>query len=152
MGNNLRRKRPVIIRRQSTKRRRRSEQQHPGDSGTANVIYSDWTTVTFTSSGAVYSGSINAPKLTAEVLDKSEIGVYERTIIAFPSASTTYSKLPYSNESRWVKIDLEVGKIIIRSNVNSISTYRYVLIPGGVQASAAVTRPDLSNYRDVVRF
>ena len=66
------------------------------------------------------------------MLDKGEIGVYERTIIAFPSASTTYSKLPYSNESKWVKIDLEVGKIIIRSNVNSISTYRYVLIPGGV--------------------
>ena len=116
------------------------------DPGTANVIYSDWLSVTFTNSGGVYSGTINAPKLTADILNKGEIAVYERTMIGFPPTTATYAKLPYTNGTTWIRINMEVGKIIIRSNNASISTYRYVLIPGGVQASAASTNLDMNDY------
>ena len=123
-----------------------------GDKGTANVIYSEWSSITFTNSGGVYSGTINAPKLTTDVLNGGEIAVYERTMIGLPPTTTTsYSKLPYTNGTKWVKVDLEVGKIILRSNVNSISSYRYVLIPGGMEASAAA-HVDLGNYNAVKRF
>lgn len=124
-----------------------------GDAGTANVIYSDWDAISFTSSGGIYSGAINVPKLTTDILNKGEVAVYERTIIGLPpSATTSYTKLPYTNGSKWVKIDLEVGKIIIRSNSNSISSYRYVLIPGGVQASMAGVPLDISSYKAIEDF
>lgn len=123
-----------------------------GDPGTANVIYSDWLSVTFTNSGGVYSGTINAPKLTTDILNKGEIAVYERTMIGFPPTTATYSKLPYTNGTTWVRINMEVGKIIIRSNNASISSYRYVLIPGGVQASAASTNLDMDDYPAVQQY
>lgn len=123
-----------------------------GNTGTANVIYSDWSSITFTNSGGVYSGTINAPKLTADILNKGEIAVYERTVIGLPPSTTNYTKLPYTNGSKWVKVDMEVGKIIIRSNVNSIFSYRYVLIPGGVEASAAARYLDFNDYGAVKSF
>lgn len=123
-----------------------------GNTGTANVMYSDWVSVSFTNSSGVYSGTISAPKLTAEILNKGDIAVYERTMIGLPPIATTYSKLPYSNGTKWVKVDIEVGKIIIRSNTNSISTYRYVLISGGVQASSAARYLDFSDYDAVKSF
>lgn len=123
-----------------------------GDTGTANVIYSDWLSVAFTNSGGVYSANINAPKLTEEVLNTGDVAVYERFAIVFPTGSTTYSKLPYAQDSDWVKVEISVGKITLRSNTNhNLSTFRYVLIPGGVQASA-IGHLDLANYRAVHNF
>ncbi|MEC3881259.1 hypothetical protein [Parapedobacter sp. 10938] len=123
-----------------------------GDTGTANVIYSDWASVTFTNSGGVYSGTIEAPKLTADVLNKGDVAVYEKFSIIFPTASTTYNKVPYSQGSNWVRVELSVGEITVKSNTNhSFSTFRYVLIPGGVQASAA-SNLDLTDYRAVRYF
>lgn len=124
-----------------------------GGTGTANVIYSDWASVSFSNSGSVYLGTIDAPKLTTDVLNKGEIAVYERTIIGIPPTSVTnYAKLPYTNGSKWINVNMEVGKIILRSNGNSISSYRYVLIPGGVQASAVARHLDFSDYNAVQDF
>lgn len=123
-----------------------------GDTGSANVIYSDWLSVTFTNSGGVYSGTINVPKLTADILNKGEIAVYERTMIGLPPTTAVYSKLPYTNGTTWIRVNMEVGRIIIRSNSNSISTYRYVLIPGGVQASATARYLDFGDYGAVKSF
>ena len=105
-----------------------------------------------TNSGGVYSGTIDAPKLTADVLNKGDVAVYEKFSIIFPTASTTYNKVPYAQGSNWVRVELSVGEITVKSNTNhSLSTFRYVLIPGGIQASTA-SHLDLTDYRAVRHF
>jgi len=125
-----------------------------GDTGTANVIYSAWTNVTFTplildtiSPGVVdttWGGTLAAPKLTADLLSKGKIEVYYNfgtvanpDVVPLPLTDLIFTGLN-------IQIDLAVGNIFLSSNGNVTSgrlqgpnsgQYRYVLIPGSVPAS-----------------
>lgn len=113
-----------------------------GDTGVANAIYSAWTNVTF--SGAVLqtgdtvtTATINAPKITKDVLDKAEIKVYANLGTA---AAPNVVPIPYLDliYGFWINIDyIEVGKIHLMSNVNATLPYRYLIITGSVPARVA---------------
>jgi hypothetical protein len=126
-----------------------------GDTGTANVIYSAWTDVTYTpitddttNPGTIdtlaWGAVISAPKLTADILSKGEIKVY----FNFGStASPDVIPLPFIDfiSTGWnIQVDLAVGNIYLTANQNfstqtnngvKAGQYRYILIPGSVPAS-----------------
>jgi hypothetical protein len=128
-----------------------------GDSGTANVIYSAWTNVTFSpilldtiSPGVVdttWGATVTAPKLTADVLSKGEIKVYYNF---GTTASPDVVPLPFTDLIfvGWnIQVDLAVGNIYLTANDNFTSgrlngpnsgQFRYILIPGAVPASVNV--------------
>ncbi|SEJ67208.1 hypothetical protein SAMN04487995_5799 [Dyadobacter koreensis] len=103
-----------------------------GDPGSANVIYSAWIPTTFSGSGSSYTGSITAPKLTQEMLDKADIRVYWSEggrVISMPYAQTI-GGTAYSVHQRFF-----VGRIdLIASYAVSQQSFRYIIIPGGVAA------------------
>jgi hypothetical protein len=97
-----------------------------GATGTANVIYSDWITVSFTGSGTVYTAVVAAPKITQEVLDKCIVLSY------YNNGSGVYSVNAASGSYTLIQ-GLTVGKITYTANQNFSSVkFRYVIIPGGV--------------------
>ncbi|MEP6804837.1 MAG: hypothetical protein ABI892_09985 [Flavobacterium sp.] len=118
-----------------------------GETGTANVIYSKWITapvaVAETVDGtAGMSTSINAPELSEDILAKGTILVY----VSFGSGTYT---LPYTSTaggfvntitaiSTAKKIKLfrfrhDAGGTV---NLPTSLSWRYILIPGGVAATA----------------
>ena len=128
-----------------------------GDTGTANVIYSAWTDVTYTpafldtvSPGVVdttWQGVLTAPKLTADILSKGEI----KTYFNFgTTANPDIVPLPFTDiiSTGWnIQVDLIVGSIVFTGNENfstqtvsgvKAGQYRYILIPGSVPASVNV--------------
>lgn len=123
-----------------------------GDPGTANILYSEWASATFSSSGGVYRATLDAPEITQEVLNKGEVVVYEKvSFLAFPPnpvPDPVYQKLPYTNNLGWTMVTFQVGKIEISSDHEpfALSTYRYVIIPGSTRASASRSI-DLSDYK-----
>lgn len=117
-----------------------------GATGTANVIYSDWATVTFTGSSTTWTGKITAPKITQEILDKGVVktyfkfgtDVYEGNYTNLTGGSTT-SIYQY----------LSLGAINLKSTFNASSyPWRYVIIPGGTP-SGRLANIDYSNYAEV---
>lgn len=127
-----------------------------GDTGTANVIYSAWTDVSYTpiitDTGTpakpdtlYYLGYILAPKLTSDVISKGEISTYFN---ANTAASPDVFPLPYTDilfRGLTIQVDYLVDTIYLSANFNaSTSTqsgvkfgqYRYIIIPGSVPASA----------------
>ncbi|HEY4290246.1 MAG TPA: hypothetical protein VGN00_24265 [Puia sp.] len=129
-----------------------------GDSGTANVVYSAWTDVTYapitddtTNPGTIdtlaWAAAISAPKLTSDILNKGEIKVY----FNFGStANPDIIPLPFIDfiSTGWnIQVDLAVGNIYLTANDNfssgtsggvKLGQYRYILIPGSVPASVNV--------------
>lgn len=122
-----------------------------GPAGTANVIYSAW----ITAPGAVaetidgtsgLSTTINAPELSADILAKG-------TILVYMSFSSSVYQLPYTSTaggfantitaiSSTQKIKLFRFKHAADGTTVSLPTslsWRYILIPGGVQAATAKT-------------
>lgn len=114
-----------------------------GATGTANVVYSDWMTLTFGGGPALYSENISVPKLTQAIMDRGEVSVYMKHDIYV-------EKLNYYISDEFVRYQLWVGNIAIYHNHTRYLThqYRYVLIPGGVHA-AAKAGVDLRNYEAV---
>jgi hypothetical protein len=138
-----------------------------GDPGTANVIYSDWLTVTFkadtlhTSGGGIdtigYYAEIDIPKLDDAIISTGEMKVYVNQNTA---ADPVVSPLPYYNVYSNLSISATFfkGGLELYSN-GDVSTYvdnngaknieyRYVLIPGGTEARKAKT-VDMSDYKQV---
>lgn len=102
----------------------------PGASGTIKVITSDWLSFPFTGSGRNWTGTINAPEITQEVLDKGTVAVYY-----FLNNQFIY-KLPYKGtyaSTNWVKANVSLGTITIQSTTNlTVNTkFRYVITPPG---------------------
>lgn len=116
-----------------------------GATGTANVIYSDWATVTFTGSGTSWTGKITAPKVTQEIMDKGLVrtyfkfgnDVYEGTYTNLTGGATTA-----------IYQYLSLGNINLRATFNATYPWRYVIIPGGT-ASGRLANIDYSNYAEV---
>ncbi|GAB3569761.1 hypothetical protein GCM10027578_24800 [Spirosoma luteolum] len=117
-----------------------------GPVGTANVIYSPWITTSFSGSGTSYVGTITAPRITQEVLDKADIRVYwseSGRVLTLPYAETLGSTT-YTVHQR-----IYVGRIELRASYAlSNQQMRYVIIPGGV-ASGRVGALDLNDYQAV---
>lgn len=121
-----------------------------GASGSANVIYSDWTTPPAGASSTSFV--ITAPKLTQDIFDRGQIAVYARV-----DNHGTYEIFQLSEG--WINSASEykmgyvarVGSITIRSDnttINNSYSFRYVLIPGSISANASV---NLNSFSDVKR-
>jgi len=138
-----------------------------GDTGTANVIYSAWTDVTYTpiiqDTGTpakpdtlFYVGAIVAPKLTSNVISKGEISVY---LNAGSATSPYIYPLPFTDilfQGLTVQVNYVVDSIYLTANFNAstitqggvkFQQYRYVIIPGSVPASA-----DKKDYNSIKNY
>lgn len=118
-----------------------------GDPGTANVIYSDWRQVIqsgwFPNNNNFYF-NWSASKLTSGIIEYGQILVYMK-----PAISSPIRQLPYSGfdiTANAFTFDASAGLIRIfifqpdgnKPNISSNYYFRYVLIPGGVNAKAKV--------------
>lgn len=117
-----------------------------GDVGTANVIYSPWSSVTFSGSGSSYIGNLVAAKITQDVLDKADVRVYwseSGRVLTLPYAETI-SATTYTVHQRFY-----VGRVELKASYAlGPQQFRYVIIPGGV-ASGRRGAIDLDNYQAV---
>ena len=113
-----------------------------GATGTANVIYSDWATVTFTGSGTSWSGKITAPKITQDILDKGVVRAYFK--FGTEVYEGNYTNIPISASMYYSS---SIGAINMRATFNATYLWRYVIIPGGVGARRAAV--DYSDYEAV---
>jgi len=131
-----------------------------GPAGTANVIYSNWTdTVTYfllSSPPApdTIIGSLLAPKLTADIIDKGEIKVYANLNTA---ADPVVVPLPlqggfFLGSGGFIDVDFSTGEIDLISNRNIDGLpLRYILIPGGTSSGRMATI-DWNNYNEVKTY
>lgn len=140
-----------------------------GDTGVANVIYSAWLDVvyapdTFRNAGVLdtagFFTNITAPKLTAAILNGGEVKVYWN----FGTSTTpAVSPLPYFDviyDVISIQPEFYVGRIYLYSTGNygtftqnnlKRNQYRYILIPGGV--NARVIQPvDWNDYNQVKKY
>ncbi len=125
-----------------------------GPPGTANVIYSEWIKLDF-NDGSPWR-TLEAPKITQEVLNTADIAVYGR------SYGTTYYKLNYeSYDGLTVTADFEVGGIVIQYRDQLLfqpdhffenNEFRYVIIPGGVKASMRLNLNDYGMVRNALNL
>jgi hypothetical protein len=130
-----------------------------GDTGVANALYSKWENVEFggailQSGDTVALGIIDAPKLTADILNKGTVHVYTN----FNDADTTNPTvvaLPYLDPTGinpvFVNVQLAVGKIYLISNIDFSGYYRYFILPGGVSTGRTQTI-DWNNYEEVKKI
>lgn len=122
-----------------------------GDTGTANVIYSAWIDVSFSGSGTLYTGSITAPKLTQDVLDKADLRVYWREngrVVTLPYAEVLNGTLYTVNQRFYV------GRIDLRASyaIPTPQAMRYVIIPGGQFIGGRKAPLDVADYEAVKAF
>jgi hypothetical protein len=129
-----------------------------GPAGTANVIYSNWTdTVTYFLTSATTTdtiiGTLLAPKLTADILNKGEIKVYANLNT---TADPLIVPLPlhggaFLGPNGFIDVVFSTGEINIISNRNIDGLpLRYILIPGGAPARMATI--DWNNYEEVKKY
>lgn len=125
-----------------------------GATGTANVIYSEWETL-YWSPAAPYRATLASPKITQEIMDHGSIMVYTKSNLfnhVYP--------LPIFDNTTF-EIHLSVGRIFIpypgqgfiRLYSSSLAysewKYRFVIIPGGIAASARADGLDFANFEEV---
>jgi hypothetical protein len=134
-----------------------------GATGTANVIYSDWVNAPAATPETIdgtngMSTSLNAPKLTEEILNNG-------TILVYMDFGGGIYQLPYTStaggSANTITVISTLGKIkIFRFNHSGNGTvgipvvlkWRYILIPGGVSATDVKSvKTDYSkmSYEDV---
>jgi hypothetical protein len=133
-----------------------------GKTGTANVIYSAWQDVTFNQVDSFTAvGTITAPKIVDSIIQKGEVKVFWNVNTA---SSPTIVALPFHDDGVVFGISdlaniplIKVGTIALYSNYNlssrtnssgeKVFQYRYIIIPGGVSARAAVNWNDYSQVQ-----
>jgi hypothetical protein len=134
-----------------------------GPPGTANVIYSDWITLSDLEApsdtsflGRTYNKwEIPAPEITQEIIDQGVILVYfslTGTILPLP---TTFGG---SNPIYITFAPFQPGTLSILAQnldnttigLNNDIQFRYIIIPGGTAAKQAL--PDFSNYHETMEF
>ncbi|OWU88255.1 hypothetical protein DBB36_13300 [Flavobacterium sp. WLB] len=135
----------------------------PGATGTANVIYSAWITAPAAAAETIdgtsgLSTTINAPELSADIVSKGTVLVY----MSFGSGVYT---LPYTSTAggfvNTISAITSVQKIKLfrfkhvadgtTVNLPTSLSWRYILIPGGVSATAKEAKLDYSkmSYEEV---
>lgn len=136
----------------------------PGEPGTANVIYSEWKSVSTnmwertTASGLTkYRHDITAPPLDQAVLDRGMVLVYVR----LSQDDNQVRPLPHLVGSSLVQVRLEFSLSERKISLWSIDTdqgrnltppdgqYRYVIVPGG-QAGRLAEIPQ--SYEEAARL
>jgi hypothetical protein len=133
-----------------------------GQNGNAGVIYSSWMYAhSFNDStvdnSAIKVGYVDAPKLTATILNSGEVKVY------FTYGGGTFI-LPYTSNAggkpNTISFTPMLSKILMYrftfDNTNSVALstllqYRYVIIPGGVAARTG-TKVNWDNYAEVAAY
>ena len=99
-----------------------------GNPGTDNIIYSAWSSLTFTGSGP-YSALWDVSAITQDVLDKG-------TVLVYFKSGTYVIPLPATFASTYIYLVFDPGHIRIGSNVDlGIYQFRYIIIPGGVAST-----------------
>jgi hypothetical protein len=124
-----------------------------GDTGTANVMYSPWTDVTYDAvtnqagdTVYYYEATMPAPKLTKKIIDSGTVKVYlnygspsDPLVLPLP-ITDLYAMTGITQLGLYYTI----GNINLYCDVNASSVtaggvkrlqYRYVLIPGGVSTN-----------------
>ncbi|MFD2604519.1 collagen-like protein [Euzebyella marina] len=123
------------------------EQGEQGDPGTANVIYSDWIESPIVDNdnnieAPTANGSLNVAGLSQDIVEMGNVLVFGK----IESNGNVYA-LPYmGNQGVSYYYYFNIEEINIRltttdgSNIGTplFTTYRYVLIPGGVEASNGI--------------
>ncbi|MDR6760945.1 hypothetical protein J2Y38_001143 [Flavobacterium sp. 2755] len=133
-----------------------------GATGTANVIYSAWINAPAAAAETIdgtsgLSTSINAPELSTDILAKG-------TILVYMSFSGSVYTLPYTSTAggaaNTITAISTLQKIkLFRFRHDQVGTlglpvslgWRYILIPGGVAATAKTAKVDYSkmSYEEV---
>lgn len=131
-----------------------------GPAGTANVIYSNWMYATnlrdtTIDASALKIADIAAPQLTADIINKGEMYIY----FSFGGGVFT---LPYTSyaggKQNTISFIPVIGKFIITRftadnsgsvSLSSVLQYRYILIPGGVAATANVNMNDYNAVKAI---
>jgi len=141
-----------------------------GDTGTANVIYSNWLDVTYAAdtvqNGTVidtvgYYANVPAAKLDSPILAHGEIKVY---LNLGTSSNPAVVPLPYFDVYTTISISpaFQIGNINLYSDLDASTVtqdgakylqYRYILIPGSVSSGDLVVRPpNWNNYKEVQAY
>ncbi|MFL5746918.1 MAG: hypothetical protein ACJ751_19730 [Niastella sp.] len=128
-----------------------------GDTGVANAMYSKWTNVAFSgailqSGDTVALGTITAPAITKDILNKGSVHVY-LNLNGADTTNPTVVQLPYVDPITYstVSIQLTVGKIYLIGNDDFSGYYRYFILPGGVNVGRTQTI-DWNNYGEVKKI
>jgi hypothetical protein len=137
-----------------------------GDTGTANVIFSDWLSVTYEAEEdengdtVSWSAQVPAPLITAQMLAEGEMKVYLNLNTA---ADPVVVPLPYFDGGIIINPFFFVGGFGLVCNIDAstaqdptqgnalVLQYRYILIPGEVPGKA---RPKINwnNYEEVKQY
>lgn len=137
------------------------EQGEKGDTGTANVIYSEWLDSPIVDAddnieSPTANGDIDAASLSQEIVDQGTVLVFGKV-----EANDNVYTLPFIGNqgvSYYYYYKLETINIRLAtvdgSDIGSplFSQYRYVLIPGGVEASngiGGITGKSSTNYSNM---
>lgn len=139
------------------------DQGPKGDTGTANVIYSDWIPTEFpnniTTSGAGFD--IDALDLTQDIMDKGTVMVFGRNLTIF---GFDYFALPFITSGDQHNFRIEKEKVLRitaatlsgtpSSQVGSpfFEDYRYVIIPGGKPATTGPVIGTISKALDYTKM
>src|SRR5690606_18800227 len=136
-----------------------------GPAGTANVIYSNWLSFQQSQRDTVIDGTnlkvnhLPAPRLTQAIIDNGMIQVYMRfgtTVLPLPYTSDAGSGTGPAKTSTVSFIPRPGRLFLTRYTHDNTATvgfgslqFRYVLIPGGVQANANLKNVNLESYSEV---
>jgi len=131
-----------------------------GATGTANVIYSGWQLAKIFRD-SIFDGTqarvghIYAPRITADVLNSGTVliylnfggGVFQLPYASFAAQrASTIGYLLKSSEIVVYRFAHDGG---IPVSLSTALSYRYIIIPGGVAAVAALRNVDLNDYKKV---
>lgn len=125
-----------------------------GDSNSGDVIYSAWLDVPYKPDTIHLSGGgidtigfyaiIDVPKLTLELLSTAEVKVYlnandsgDPTVYSLPYHGTSGLDIQVSSYKQKIELysNADVGTVTI--NGKKYQQYRYMIVPGNVQARSA---------------
>jgi len=136
-----------------------------GPAGTANVIYSGWVSFQQAQRDTLIDGTnlkvnhLPAPRLTQAIIDNGMIQVYMRfgtTVLPLPYTSDAGSGTGPAKTSTVSFIPRPGRLFLTRYTHDNTATvgfgslqFRYVLIPGGVQANANLKNVNLESYSEV---
>jgi len=139
-----------------------------GDSASGTVIYSDWLDVTYqadtihNTQGKIdtigYYTIVDAPKLTATMLNTSDVKVYINTNDA--SDPVIYPLPYYGASGLYIEVSAYTQKIQLYSNGQmstfsnngkKIQQYRYMIVPGNTKASTS-SSVKWSDYTEVKAY
>lgn len=128
----------------------------PGAPGTANVIYSNWMSTTW-SPDTIKQGNVvvdtagwfaivAAPKLDTAILNRGEIKTYIN--VSNVATSPVVKPLPYNDGQIVIDPTYATGGIQLYSNLplNGLPV-RYILIPGGVKARLTINWYDYAQVK-----